>query len=116
MAVCWFRTRRLQRKNAYAGADWEARIAKLPVVGTVNQQDPLKPRDLIIGIELNGKAKAYPFASLKTSRAILDSLANVAIMVLLGKDDLTVRVFETVVDGTPLSLFVKNEPSLRSVF
>jgi hypothetical protein len=98
------------KKKGYANPDWEQAIAKLPTVGAVDQNDPLKPRDLIIGIELNGKSKAFPFSTLKKNRAILDSIDGVPVLVLLAKDDLSVRAFETKVDEIALSLYVNNQP------
>jgi hypothetical protein len=101
----------IAKKDDYAGSDWEAKIAELPVVGKANPNDILQPRDLIVGIEWKGKEKAYPFAALTKSRAIIDSIEATPILVLLGKDDLTVRAFEASLNGTTLSLFVKNEPA-----
>ena len=104
------------KKDHYAKEDWEEQIAKYPVVGKIDKNDPLKPRDLIIGIELNGKAKAYPFAALKKNRAILDSIDGTPVMLLLAKDNLSVRAFETLLDQTPLSLYIKNEPPSELFF
>jgi hypothetical protein len=104
------------KKGHYAKADWEEQIAKLPVAGNIDNNDPLKPRDLILGIELNGKTKAYPFAALKKSRAILDSIDGTPLLLLLATDDLSVRAFETVVDQTSLSLYIKNQPSSELFF
>ena len=98
------------KEDGYAKSDWEAQIAKLPTVGEVDPHDVLKPRDLIIGIEFHGKSKAYPVAALKKNRAILDSVDGHPVMILLGKDDLSVRAFDTTLDGKALSLFIKNEP------
>jgi Protein of unknown function (DUF3179) len=100
----------IAKKEAYARSNWEERIAKLPVAGPLQESDPLKPRDLIVGLEINGKTKAYPFASLKKNRAIIDSLENVPLLVLLGEDNLTVRAFETTVAKNILDLYVKSNP------
>ena len=104
------------KKDHYAKADWEERIATYPVVGKIDKNDALKPRDLILGIELKGKAKAYPFAALKKNRAILDSIDGIPMMLLLATDNQSVRAFETVVDQTALSLYIKNEPPSELFF
>ena len=101
----------IAKEDAYAGADWEDRIAKLPTVTPVNEKDPLKPRDLILGIDRNGNSKAYPFASLQKHRAIADSIGDTPIVLLLGPDNRSVRVFEAVLNGAALNFFVKNDPS-----
>ena len=99
----------IQKEESYAKEDWEQRIAKLPVVTPINHEEPLKPRDLILGIDIKGQSKAYPFESLKRTRAIVDKIAGGQIILVLGKDDSSVRVFEAVIDGKPLSLYFKNE-------
>jgi hypothetical protein len=104
------------KKDHYAKADWEERIGELPVAGQVDTDDPLKPRDLIVGIEWKGRAKAYPFSALKKNRAILDSIDGTPVMVLLATDDLSVRAFVTLVDQIRLSLYIKNQPSSELFF
>jgi hypothetical protein len=84
----------IAQKEAYLPSNWEEHAAKLPTVGQVSENDPLKPRDLVVGLEINGKAQAYPFASLKKNRAIIDSVGNVSLLVLLGEDNLTVRALK----------------------
>ncbi len=101
----------IAKKEGYVPSNWEEHIAKLPVVTKQSENDPLKPRDLIVGIEVNGKAKAYPFASLKKNRAIIDSVGNVPLLILLAEDDLTVRAFGTQVGENILDLYVKSNPA-----
>jgi hypothetical protein len=101
----------ITKKEGYVPSNWEERVAKLPVVGPASNNDPLKPRDLIVGLEVNGKAKAYPFDSLKKNRAIIDSLGNVPLVVRLGEDNLTVRAFETMIGKNVLDLYVKSNPA-----
>jgi Protein of unknown function (DUF3179) len=101
----------IAKQEGYPPSNWEERVAKLPVVGPAPGNDPLKPRDLIVGLEVNGKAKAYPFASLKKNRAIIDSLEGVPLLVLLGEDNLTVRAFEIFVEENILDLYVKSNPA-----
>jgi Protein of unknown function (DUF3179) len=98
------------KKEAYAKADWEQRVAKLPTPGARNERDPLQPRDLVIGIELNGKAKAFPFFEISKHRAILSTINNVPLLILLAEDGVSVRAFETVIDGRRLDLYVKTNP------
>jgi len=94
----------LKKKN-YASSDWEKRIAKLPV--DVHQWNPqlFPPRELIIGVVLNGESKAYPFFELKENRMILDTLGKVPILIAVGTDGLTVRAYETTVEGKRLDFF-----------
>jgi Protein of unknown function (DUF3179) len=97
----------IAKKEGYVPSNWEEGVAALPIVVPSGENDPLKPRDLIVGVEVNGKAKAYPVAVLKKSRAIIDSVGNVPLFILLGEDNLTVRAF----DANSLDLFVKSNPA-----
>ena len=40
--------------------NWEAQTGKLPVVTQASASDQLAPRAIILGVNLNGAAKAYP--------------------------------------------------------
>jgi hypothetical protein len=91
----------------YEKADWEARIQRAPVVTPAEPRDSLPPRALIIGVQLNGKAKAYPQADLVKQRLTLDELGGVPIFLIAGDDKQSLRVFERAVAGHPHEFFVK---------
>jgi len=55
-------------------ADWEAQVARMPVRVSQKLDDALEPRALVVGITINGKAKAYPFSALEKQSPILDTL------------------------------------------
>jgi Protein of unknown function (DUF3179) len=94
----------------YASANWEEEISRLPVVTKTSE---LPPRTLIIGISMNEKSKAYPFASLQRQVAIVDSVGGVPVLIAIGDDQKSVRVFERNVDAQTLNLFAK--PQSRPV-
>jgi hypothetical protein len=91
----------------YVAADWEERVAKLPVVTPAGPEEPLPPRALIVGISLNGAATAYPFAVLRRQSPVLDRLGGVPLFVVVGEDQKSVRAFERSVEGRTLEFFVK---------
>jgi len=93
--------------SKYEPADWEERYAKLPVVTPASADDPLKPRDLVIGITINGAAKAYPMAELVKHAPVADRLGNTALIVLLDATKKSVRAFESLVDGRALTFSAK---------
>ena len=93
----------------YESAVWEAGIGKLRVVTPTDPQDKLKPRELIIGLTVNGKSKAYPQADLVKQRLTLDELGGVPLFLVVGEDQQSVRVFERKAAGRVLEFFVKAE-------
>ena len=73
----------------------------------VDANDKLKPRALIAGIVVNGKAIAYPLAVLQQQRLIINTIDTTPIFVALGEDNKSVRVFDRRVDERTLEFFVK---------
>ena len=66
----------------------------------------LPDRETIIGIVNNGHAKAYPIANLTAqSPLLLDNVGNQAIMLVVGPDGKSVRVFSREVGGSSLEFY-----------
>ncbi|MBL8188217.1 MAG: DUF3179 domain-containing protein [Acidobacteria bacterium] len=93
----------------YEAENWEEEYANFPVVTPTDAADQLKPRTLIVGVELNGASKAYPLESLQQQQLILDELGGVPLFVLIGEDRKSVRAFERRLDGRTLEFFVVTE-------
>lgn len=87
--------------------NWEAETAKAPVVTPARAGDPLKPRDVVVGIRLGGAARAYPLAALQKQSPVQDAVGGVPVLLAVGEDGRSVRAFERTVDGRPLSLFAR---------
>ena len=69
----------------------------------------LAPRTLVMGIDIDGRAVAYPLAALQKQSPIVDMIGTVPIVVVLGDDHRSVRAFERTVDGRRLEFFQKVE-------
>jgi hypothetical protein len=96
--------------------NWEAETAKLPVVTPSKPGEPFGPREVMIGLEVRGASKAYPWSALKRQSPILDTLAGTPVALVLGEDGRSVRAFSRVVDGRELQLFARpGGPPLRLV-
>jgi Protein of unknown function (DUF3179) len=93
----------------YEKADWEEQYANLPVVTPTNATDPLKPRELVVGITINGAAKAYPLARLAKQAPVADTLGGTSIVILLDASKKAVRAFESTVDGRALTFSAKQD-------
>jgi hypothetical protein len=77
----------------YEKADWESEIKKLPTVIHATK-GTLPDRETIIGVSMNGAARAYPLSRLTNQfPVLLDDLAGKPIMLVLGPDGQSVRVF-----------------------
>lgn len=101
----------IARAGKYAPANWEERIARMPVATAIALDKSLAPRTLVIGLTINGVSKAYPFDALVRQNLILDDLGGVPIFIVVGEDKRSVRAYERVVDGRKLEFFVKQEGS-----
>ena len=102
---------RVERAGKYAPADWEARMANVPVTTSKGLDASLPPRALVIGLTINNSSKAYPFDALKRQGLILDDVGGVPIFVVIGDDQLSVRAYERFVNGSKLEFFVKPDAS-----
>ena len=99
------------RAGKYAPANWEERMANVPVTTSKGTDASLKPRALVMGITINGASKAYPFDAVVKQSPIIDDVGGVPIFILVGDDKKSVRVYERLVDGRKLEFFVKSEAS-----
>jgi hypothetical protein len=95
----------------YAPADWDERMARFPTAIPSSPEDVLPPRELIIGIEIEGASKAYPLALLQKQSPVLDQLGNVPIVIVVGEDKKSVRAFDRRVDGATVEFFIKTNSS-----
>jgi hypothetical protein len=99
------------RAGKYAPANWEERMANVPVATSKGTDASLEPRTLIIGLTINGASKAYPFDALLRQSPVLDDVGGVPIFIVVGDDKKSVRAYERLVDGRKLEFFVKPDAS-----
>jgi hypothetical protein len=97
--------------NKYESADWESEVGKMPVRIGDKLDTTLEPRTLIVGVNIGGKSKAYPFSAIEKQSPILDWVGGREIVIMLGADKKSVRAFERKVDGRTLEFFVKPDSS-----
>jgi hypothetical protein len=97
---------RVAAAHHYAPADWETGIAKLPVATRIGDKR-LELRELIVGVTVNGRAKAYRMTDVKQQTPIIDAVGGVPIVIVAAADGRSVRAFSRVVDGKPFDLFAK---------
>jgi Protein of unknown function (DUF3179) len=89
-------------------SDWEPKVAKLPVVISFPGSE-LKPRDLVVGLELDGASRAYPWDAVLKQSPIVDHMQGVPLLIAVGPDGKSLRVFKSRIDGRDAEFFLKGE-------
>lgn len=82
-----------QYAGEYEKKDWEAQIAKLPTVLDFPQSG-LPARELVLGVAAFGARRAYPVKRIVETKLIEDRLGSESILIVLGADGKSVRVFQ----------------------
>jgi hypothetical protein len=101
---------KIEAAKQYAPADWEKDVARMRVATTLaNPNETMPARTLVVGVEANGKSKAYPFDALAKQNPITDNVGGAPLLVVLAEDGKSVRVFDRRVEGRALELFLKPE-------
>ena len=91
-------------------------MSRAPVLAQFKKSgQDLEPRATVIGISLNGAAKAYPLTSLQKQSPIIDRVGGVPVVIVVGEDNRSMRAFESTVDGRKLEFFMKMEGSGRQL-
>lgn len=84
--------------SEYAPKNWDVRMAKAPTVLSYAQAG-LKPRDLMLGIRAFGASRAFPYPAILKAQLIEDHVGSQPIMLVVGPDNRSVRVFERHIPG-----------------
>jgi len=95
--------------NEYETSDWEMRVGRMRAVAGTDVDKRLAPRTLVMGVAAGGKSMAYPLSALQKQSPIVDMVGSVPIVVVLGDDHRSVRVFERTLEGRRLEFFQKTE-------
>jgi hypothetical protein len=89
-------------------SNWEPEVAKLPVVISFPGTE-LKSRDVVVGLELDGASRAYPWDTLVKQSPVVDRVRGTPLLVAVGPDDKSFRVFISRIDGKDAEFFLKGE-------
>ena len=88
--------------------NWEPDVARLPVVISFPGTE-LKSRDVVIGVAVKGAARAYPWETFAKQSPILDRVNGTPLLVVLGPDGKSFRVFVARIDGKDAEFFLQAE-------
>jgi len=97
--------------HRYAAPDWEKEILPVPTAGKWDPKSPLAPRDLIIGIEVNGSSVAYPLDLVKQHSPIPHLAGGQPVLIVMGADGRSVRSFSRRVNNQTLDFYRKLDSS-----
>jgi hypothetical protein len=89
-------------------SNWEPETAKYPVVISFPGTE-LKSRDVVVGLEMIGPARAYPWDTLVKQSPVVDRVNGIPLLVAVGPDGKSFRVFVTRIDGKDTEFFLKGE-------
>ena len=89
-------------------SNWELEVAKLPVVISFPGTE-LKARDVVVGLKYEGAARAYPWETLAKQSPVMDRVKGTPLLVAVGADGKSFRIFVARVDGKDTEFFLKGE-------
>jgi hypothetical protein len=94
-------------------SNWEPETAKYPVVisfpGTA-----LKSRDVVVGLEMAGPGRAYPWDALVKQSPVVDQVQGTPLLVVVGPDGKSFRAFVSRIDGKDAEFFLKADPQTEN--
>jgi hypothetical protein len=83
----------------YETKDWEVHMQKARTV--LNFPDtPLKSRDLVLGLTLDGSSRAYEVSRVLYEKLVEDRLGGAPVLLVVGPDNASIRVFRPGANGT----------------
>jgi hypothetical protein len=88
-------------------SNWEPETAKYPVVISFPGTE-LKSRDVVVGLEMDGPARAYPWETLVKQSPVVDRVNGTPLLVAVGPDGKSFRVFISRIDGKDAEFFLKD--------
>jgi hypothetical protein len=86
--------------------NWEPDVARLPVVISFPGTE-LKSRAVVIGLTVAGTARAYPWETFAKQSPVLDRVNGTPLLLLLGPDGKSFRVFVSRIDGRDAEFFLQ---------
>ncbi len=93
--------------------NWEPEVAKLPVVISFPGTE-LKSRDVVVGLTVGGVARAYPWEAFAKQSPVLDRVNGTPLLLVLGPDGKSFRVFVSRIDGRDAEFFLQGDDTAEA--
>ena len=87
-------------------SNWEPEVAKLPVVISFPGTE-LKSRDIVVGLKIEDASRSYPWETLLKQSPVMDRVHGTPLLVVVGPDHKSFRVFVSRIDGRDAEFFLK---------
>ncbi len=88
-----------QYANDYEPKDWDVHMARVPTV-IAFPKSGIAPRELMLGVDAFGASRAWPVTRILSEKLIEDHLGAEPILLLVGPDDKSIRVFRARLNAT----------------
>jgi Protein of unknown function (DUF3179) len=80
--------------SEYASRDWDKKLQKSSFATVLNfPEHGLKSRDIMLGIDAFGEARAYRYEHVMGERLVIDRVGSEPVILLVGPDGQSVRAF-----------------------
>jgi hypothetical protein len=82
----------------YDPKDWEKHVEKTRTVVDTTKSG-IGPHQLMVGVTVAGQNKAYPIEAILAAKLIQDHVGKVPVLVMVGPDGASIRIFKGSVEG-----------------
>jgi hypothetical protein len=89
--------------SEYDPKDWERHVERTRTVVDTSKSG-IGPHQLMVGITVEGQSKAYPVGAILAARVIQDQVGGMPVLIVVGPDATSIRVFEGKVAGDATEL------------
>jgi hypothetical protein len=86
----------------YDPKDWEKHVARTPTVVDTTKSG-IGPHELMLGVVVADQSKAYPIGAILRTKLIQDRAGGLPLLVVVGPDGVSIRVFEGKLENEPLT-------------
>ncbi|WP_353071137.1 DUF3179 domain-containing (seleno)protein [Tunturiibacter gelidoferens] len=86
----------------YDPKDWEKHVARTTTVVDTTRSG-IGPHQLMLGVAVAGQSKAYPIEAILAAKLIQDRVGSLPLIVVVGPDGASIRVFEGTLENRPLT-------------
>jgi hypothetical protein len=83
--------------------------------GALRQDDRLRPRETVAGLEIGGEAKAYPLSALREARLVNDEVGGTPVLIVHQPASDTTTAFEARLKGRTLQFRAADEEASKLV-
>ena len=84
--------------SQYSHKDWDVRMRRAPTVLSY-AENGVAQRDIMLGIQAFGASRAFPYDAVLKDKLVEDHVGSEPIILVVGPDDQSVRVFERRIPG-----------------